>query len=245
MRLTTLGYWGAYPSANEATSGYLLQTDKGNVLLDCGSGVLAQLQNHIALEELDALVISHYHADHIADVYCLQYAVMILTQLGKRTKPLHIYAPAADQASFAKMGYSTYCQAVPIASGMRIDISGVSFSFVSTTHPVPCLAMRIEHDSGVIAYTADTQWNQDVVQLSQHADLLLAECSLYNEQYGQIRGHLTAGEAGQLAAQAGVKKLVLTHLPHYGDHRKLVGQAAEQYQGPIELASGGAVYEVV
>ncbi|MBO8163619.1 MAG: MBL fold metallo-hydrolase [Brevibacillus sp.] len=239
MQITTLGYWGAYPSANEATSGYLLQAGGHNILLDCGSGVLAQLQNHIPLERLDAVCLSHYHADHLADLFCLQYATMILMKTGKRTKPLDIYAHEEDREMFDKLTFGSYCQAHPISADSSVTIGGASFSFARTTHPVPCLAMRIEYGGRVIGYTADTEWNEEVVQLCDQADLLLAECNLYDEQYGAVRGHLTAGEAGKLAAQTKAGKLILTHLPHYGDHQQLIRLAAASYKGPIELACTG------
>ena len=82
IKITTIGWWGAYPSANDATSGYLLQSGNLNVLIDCGSGVLARLQNYIDLERLDAVVLSHYHWDHIADIGCLQYASRVLMEAG-------------------------------------------------------------------------------------------------------------------------------------------------------------------
>ncbi|WP_126425454.1 MBL fold metallo-hydrolase [Brevibacillus marinus] len=244
MKLTILGYWGAYPSAAAATSGYLLESAGAKILLDCGSGVLAQLQHHIALEELDALVLSHYHADHLADVFCLQYATMILMQLGKRKKPLRIYAPQAVRECYRRMEYGAYCEARPIADGLSLEIAGLRFSFVRTRHPVPCLAMRIASASGVLVYTADTAWDQRLLAHCKRADLLVAEASLYDEQYGQVEGHLTAGEAGKLAALADAQKLVLTHLPHYGDHQRLLQQAACHYQGTSELARTGAVYDL-
>ena len=70
MKITTIGWWGAYPDANEASSGYLLESEGYYVLIDCGSGVLSRLQNYIALQNLDAVVLSHYHWDHVADIGC-------------------------------------------------------------------------------------------------------------------------------------------------------------------------------
>jgi len=244
VKITTLGSWGAYPAAGSATSGYLLQADGRNILIDCGSGVLAQLQNHIALEELDAVVLSHYHTDHIADVFCLQYAVMILTQLGKRTKPLPIYAHTEDSAMFAQLTYGAYCEAQPISAGETLRLGAITFAFASNVHPVPCLAMRIEHVGRTIVYTADTGWNDALVPFCRDADLLVAECSFYNEQLGTIPGHLTAGEAGMLAAQSGAKRLVLTHLPQYGDHRQLLAEAGESYAGDVSLTYSGDVFTV-
>lgn len=244
MKLTTLGSWGAYPAALSATSGYLLEAGGKRILLDCGSGVLSRLQQHIPLEQLDAVVLSHYHTDHIADVYCLQYAIMILTQLGRRQTPLDIYAPVVDEQQFASLTYGEYCRPHPISSNNPLEIAGIAFRFANSIHPAPCLSMRVEFGGRTLVYTADTEWSDEVADLSRDAHLLLCECSLYNEQYGQIGGHLTAGEAGRLAASAGAGQLVLTHLPHYGDHQQLVQQAKETFTGPVALTYTGDSFEI-
>lgn len=244
VKLTTLGSWGAYPAALSATSGYLLEAGGKRILLDCGSGVLSRLQQYIALEQLDAVVLSHYHTDHIADVYCLQYAIMILSQLGEREAPLDIYAPAVNEELYASLTYGEYCRAQPISSSEPLEIEGIVFKFADNIHPVPCLSMRMEYDGRTLVYTADTEWSDNVAELSRGADLLLCECSLYNEQYGQIGGHLTAGEAGRLAGEAGAGQLILTHLPHYGDHHQLVKQAEQSFTGPVALTYTGDRFDI-
>lgn len=235
MKWTIIGYWGAYPEQNEATSGYLLQTSGQNILIDCGSGVLAQLQNVINLEDLDAVILSHYHADHMADVFALQYAAMILHQLGKRKEPLKIYAHDKDE-SFAKLTYKHYCVAEPIHDQTVLTFGPAKITFQETIHPAYCLAMRIQEDERSITYTADTEWSVPLVQFARQSSLLVSETSLYDEQFGMVPGHLTAGQVGQLAGQAQVKELCLTHLPHYGDHEQLIAEARAHFNGPISLA---------
>ena len=97
MKITIIGCHGAYPDQNQATSGYLIETENVRVLLDCGCGVISQIQNYILLEELDAVVITHYHPDHCSDLGCLQYAAMILMQFGKRKKPLAVWGPGEKE----------------------------------------------------------------------------------------------------------------------------------------------------
>jgi ribonuclease BN (tRNA processing enzyme) len=96
--------------------------------------------------------------------------------------------------------------------------------------------MRIENRDRVLVYIADTGWTDALVRIANRADLLLCEASLYDEFQGRIPGHLTAGEAGKIAAAAGVQHLVLTHLPHFGDHKELIHQAGRTFSGKIELA---------
>ena len=212
-------------------------------MLDCGSGVLALLQNYIKLEHLDAVVISHYHWDHIADIGCLQYATRVLMDLEKRQKPLQIYGHTrADH--FSSLNYLTYTQAQEIGANGKLDIGDFTFQFSQNVHPDPCLSMRIQKDNRTVVYIADTEWSDDLVAIARDADLLMCESSLYDEFLGMIPGHLTAGQAGAIATAAGVKRLILNHLPHFGDHHQLVEQAREKFNGPVELATTGRVLEL-
>ena len=243
IKITTVGWWGAYPSANEATSGYLLQSGNLNVLIDCGSGVLTLLQNYIDLEQLDAVVLSHYHWDHIADIGCLQYASRVLMDLGKRINPLVIYGHTEDE-HFNRLSYLSYCEAHGYDTGSGLKLGALDFTFSRNVHPDPCFSIRIEKSEKALVYIADTEWTDNLVKIAQGADLLLCESSLYDEYIGRIPGHLTSGEAGAVAAAGGVKRLVLNHLPHFGDHRLLVEQARKKFNGPVELAETGKAWEL-
>ncbi len=243
IKITTVGWWGAYPSANEATSGYLLQSGNLNVLIDCGSGVLTLLQNYIDLEQLDAVVLSHYHWDHIADIGCLQYASRVLMDLGKRMNPLVIYGHTEDE-HFNRLSYLSYCEAHGYDTGSGLKLGALDFTFSRNVHPDPCFSIRIEKSEKALVYIADTEWTDNLVKIAQGADLLLCESSLYDEYIGRIPGHLTSGEAGAVAAAGGVKRLVLNHLPHFGDHRLLVEQARKKFNGPVELAETGKAWEL-
>jgi ribonuclease BN (tRNA processing enzyme) len=212
-------------------------------LLDCGSGVLTLLQNYIQLEHLDAVVLSHYHWDHTADIGCLQYASRVLMDLGKRQKPLRIYGHSED-GHFAGLKYLTYTEAQALDPTGKLEIGSLGFTFSRNVHPDPCFSMRIEKDTKLLVYIADTEWTDDLVEIARDADLLLCESSLYDEYLGMIPGHLTAGEAGAIAAAAGVKHLVLSHLPHYGDHRVLLEQAGKKYNGPVFFWLSGS-YRVI
>ena len=105
MKLTIIGPWGGYPKANEASSGYLLEHHGFHLLIDCGSGVLSKLQTIIEPENLHGLIISHYHADHIADIGVLQHARLIQSFLGKKVDNLPIYAHNLNQQEFSKLTY--------------------------------------------------------------------------------------------------------------------------------------------
>ena len=238
IKLTIIGWWGAYPGAGQATSGYLLQTGKNNILLDCGSGVLEKVQSYLDLEQIDAVVLSHYHHDHVADLGCLQYAARVLMDLGKRANPLEIYGHAEDH-HFANLSYHDFTVGRAITTQTPLQLGEAVFSFWPNVHPDPCYSMRIESRGKVLAYISDTQWDDGLVEAARGADLLICESSLYDEYKGVVGGHLTAGEAGTIAREANVKRLVLSHLPHFGTHTDLLTQAGGVFNGPVDLAETG------
>ena len=243
MKITIIGWWGAYPDAGEATSGYLLESEGFTVLIDCGSGVLARLQKYTTLQAVDAVVLSHYHSDHAADIGCLQYAARILMDLKQRKQPLKIYGHAEDN-NFDSLNYFQYSTGYAVDSETNLQLGPFKFSFCRNIHPDPCYSMRIEVNNLVFVYISDTGFTNDLIEFASKADLLLCESSLYDEYQGRIPGHLTAGEAGRIADAAGVRQLVLTHLPHFGNHSTLVEQARKKYNGAVELATTGKCWQL-
>jgi ribonuclease BN (tRNA processing enzyme) len=207
-------------------------------LLDCGSGVLAQLFRHMSVEQLDAAVLTHYHADHVADLGCLQYSALIATQLGKMNRPLPIYGHDRSE-QFLKLSYGSYTEGRKIQEGEEAEIAGMCFWFQGTVHPEYNLAIRIEAEGKQLVYTGDTAFDERLADFAKNCDLLICESSLYEGQTGDKIGHCTAPEAGKIAQMSGAKSLVLTHLPHYGDVDMMLQQASQTYAGPIQLARAG------
>lgn len=245
MELTVIGCWGAFPEANEACSGYLLSVEGKNILLDCGSGVLSVLANYLSFEQLDAIVISHYHADHMSDIYSLQYAQKILMKMGKRKQPLYIYGHNHSNV-FHTLNYKDSSIAVPIDTSNSNEIYGCSFEFLKTKHQETAYAMKIESKGKKIVYTSDTGWTEGLIHFARDADLLICEASLFNHQKDLNPGHLTAGEAGRLASASNAKKLLLTHFPHVGDIKQLREQAGNEYKDEthIMMAERGKIIQI-
>ncbi|MEK3989149.1 MBL fold metallo-hydrolase [Robertmurraya sp. FSL R5-0851] len=244
MKLTTIGFWGGYPKANEASTGYVLEHNGFKLLIDCGSAVLSKLQNYYQPEELDAVVLSHYHADHIADIGALQHARLIQGFLGSQMNTLPIYAHDGDAHEFSKLTYKTITKGIAYDPNAELKVGPFTIQFLLTKHPVPCYAMRFEVDGKALVYTADTSFIEDFVSFSEGADVLLCECNFYANQDGSGAGHMNSFDAGKLAARANVKQLVLTHLPHYGELQQLVDEAKQHYNGPTGLAYTGQVIEI-
>lgn len=239
MKLTIVGFWGGYPKVNEASTGYLLEHEGFKLMVDFGSGVLARLQNFVQPEELDALVLSHYHPDHIADIGVLQHARLIQGFLGKKSPQLPIYGHSQDKQEFAKLTYKNITKGIAYDPAKKLNIGPFTISFLSAVHPVPCYAMRIEAGGKSMVYTADTSFKEEFIPFAFGADLLLSECNFYADQDGKGAGHMNSVDNGNLAEGADVKQLVLTHLPHYGEIDQLVSEASAVFNGPVTLAREG------
>ncbi|MBM4764180.1 MBL fold metallo-hydrolase [Bacillus sp. B15-48] len=239
MKLTVIGCWGGYPKKNEASSGYLLEHNGYNLLIDCGSGVLSKLQNYLQPQQLDAVLLSHYHPDHNADIGVLYHARLIQGLLGTKPPTLPIYGHQLDEREFANLTYKKITKGVAFDPEKTLQVGPFTVSFLQTVHPVPCFAMRVEAAGKVLVYTADTSYKEEFIAFSKQADLLLCECNFYGNQSGKGAGHMNSFDAGNLAAAAEVQQLILTHLPHYGDTNQLVIEANQKYNGPTQLASEG------
>ncbi|MDP4083921.1 MAG: MBL fold metallo-hydrolase [Bacillota bacterium] len=236
MKLTVIGFWGGYPKRNGASSGYLLEHNGFQLLLDCGSGVLSKMQNILQPEELNAVLLSHYHPDHIADIGVLQHARLIQGLLGSGMTNLPIYGHHFNQTEFTKLTFKEVTKGVAYVPEEALTVGPFQVTFLKTNHPVPCYAMRISADGKTIVYTGDSSFKAEFIDFSKNADLLLCECNFYGHQDGKSAGHMTSTEAGKLAEQASVKQLILTHLPQYGHLPDLVSEASKEYSGIVALA---------
>lgn len=234
MKLTIIGCYGAYPPPSGATSGYLIEDGDTKVLIDCGSGVLAKLQERVPLNVLDGLVLTHYHQDHCADLGCLQYAVMIDTQLGRRCKPFCTWGPG----DVSRLTYKHYCNGNSYTDAPVFQIGTLTFYVTRNVHDVDCYTIKVVDTQGAaLVCTGDTAYFPELSEVAYGADCFLCESSFYKEQAALAQHHLTAEQAGQIAADAHVKRLILTHLPHYGELEQLIIQAQTAYSGSISIAT--------
>jgi ribonuclease BN (tRNA processing enzyme) len=238
MKITVLGPWGAYPKAGEATAGYLLEFENEKILIDCGSGVLAQLQKYTKLSELTAVIISHTHFDHVADLGCLQYACLIDTDLGLRTSTLSIFA--ADESNNKQYQAMMGTEIRTISVEEALIIQGHQFTFFKTFHGAYCLAVKVQSPYKTIVYTADTFYDEALVPFCANADLVIAETS-FNKSITDAKkyGHMNSIDVGTLAQKANIGSVILTHLPHFGELDRLAQEVGEIYKGEIELGYCG------
>ncbi len=244
LNIIPIGIWGGYPNKNEATSAFLIEQDGFRCLVDCGSGVLAAVQNYTKLSDLDAVIISHYHPDHVADIGVLQHAAMVGMQLKEWETPLLIYAHDRDPEEFEKLSYKGVTEGRAIQETETLELGPWQVSFCETIHPVYCLALKFTSNGKSVVFTADTSWKEELIGFSEGADLLVAESNLYEKYLGIIQGHLSGSQAGELAERAGAKRLLLTHLPQYGELNEILDAAKSSYSGKVEFAAIGERYEI-
>ncbi|PKM82962.1 MAG: MBL fold metallo-hydrolase [Firmicutes bacterium HGW-Firmicutes-14] len=255
MKLTVLGCWAPYPRAGGACSGYLLEDGGENILVECGNGVLSNLQKYIDFRRLDAVIISHWHPDHYMDLYCLRHAISGARRLEPQMKPLPLFAPGVPEETFTKIShYKDSFQVTPVERLPATQVNGISvyetfigrirISFTGTDHPMPAYAMRFEAN-GKLFYSADTRWNDNLADFASGVDLALCEASVIEEDrdYTSV-GHLTARQAGSLARAACAGQFMATHFwPEY-DLETIRAEAESGFKDKTILAREGLEVQV-
>ncbi|MFQ6323719.1 MBL fold metallo-hydrolase [Lactococcus garvieae] len=236
MKLTALGVWGGYPTRDAGTTSYLLQSEEGfNLLLDAGSRAVTELEHELSPNDLDTIILSHYHEDHIADLGALRQYRQLQTV---KPEMLPIYGHQENEYEFSKLSLENVSEGIAYDVKNGTSVGPFDIQFLKTVHPVICYAMRIvERATGqVLIYTGDTGYFAELVDFSKDADILLADVYFFKDK-AKMPNHLSSVEAGEIAAQANVKKLILTHLPQVGDLQVLREEAQEAAGNiPVDLA---------
>lgn len=248
LRFEVLGFAGAAPLQGGCPA-YLLQDEQTAVLLDCGPGTLERLWRRGALDRVDAIVISHMHADHIADL--LFYAGEMVRRVLTRRPALYVPAPGGRDllvrldAVFARdeQAPSRFDEAFELMeyrADDKLSIGGLTFDFAPTAHAQPCFAVRVTNGSTTIVYGADGSPAQAGLALAAKSDLLVLEATFVDEETeAAAHGHMTAAQAGELAARAGATRLLLTHTIAGTPEQALLDAARRGFPGEVELAHEG------
>jgi ribonuclease BN (tRNA processing enzyme) len=255
VRLTVIGCSGSYPGPDSPASCYLLEAEHDDgtgsrtwrVLLDLGSGALGALHKYVDPLSVDAVLLSHLHADHCLDL-CGYYVLRKYHPDGPQP-PLPVWGPGGTAGRMAR-AYD-----LPEDPGMRkefdfrtyddvVRIGPFSVVAVPVVHPVEAYGLRVTVGEASLAYTGDTGPCAALDRLAAGADLLLAEASFRDGDDNPPEIHLTGADGGSLAARAGVGRLVITHIPPWFDPDDLLAEAHAVWDGPAELARAGTVFEI-
>ena len=238
LRLTVLGTDGSYPGPGGACSGYLLRGVGVTLWVDAGSGTMANLQRHVGLGDVDAVVLSHEHIDHWGDVEGFHVActygeqkrqgIPVFATVGVRRKTTHKLEPTFEWRI--------------VADGSEAVVGGLRLRFSRTDHSVEALALRVDGDGSSFLYSADTgpRWTPGPLG---DVDLFLCEASYNSEKVG-APVHLTAAQAGELARSVGARRLVLTHFWPTVDRARSGEEAAATFGAPVEIAAPNEEYHL-
>jgi ribonuclease BN (tRNA processing enzyme) len=241
--LTIVGCAGSFPGPASPASCYLVEAAGFRLLLDLGSGALGALQRYAGLYDLDAICLSHLHADHCLDLCA--YAVARYHRPAGPAPRLPVYGPAGTAermiACYGAAGSDAMTESFEFAelTPGTIEIGPLRVTAALMSHPVQTFGFRLEHSGRALAYSADTGETTALVDLARGADLLLCEASFLDGPDLPAGLHLTARQAGQHAARAGAGQLVLTHLVPWNDQRRTADEAGAAFTGPLVMAASG------
>lgn len=237
--LTVLGCDGSFPGPGGACSGYLLTTADTRVWLDCGSGTLANLQQHVAMEAVDAVVVSHEHPDHWTDLE--SFGVACRWALGRTGVP--VFAPRGLQGLTRIGSAADVFEWHDIGHGDQVTIGSLRFSFSQTDHPVTTLAARVEGAGRSLGYSADSGPGWELAALGPGLDVALCEATFLSDKEGTVQ-HLSARQAGRTARAAGAERLIITHLTPRVDPAAARAEAETSYGREVTVAAVGDEFEV-
>jgi ribonuclease BN (tRNA processing enzyme) len=255
IRITILGKSPAWQDAGGACSGYLLRYGGRTVVLDCGNGVFAKLRAQIPYEQVDELIITHLHADHMVDLVPFAYALFYGPKLREGRPVLHA-PPGAREA------WRSLCSAFGTETlledafdlreydpAAELAIEGARVRFQLVPHFIETYAAEVQLDGEAerFVFSADCGPNEELVEFARGADLLLIEAAregVPGEAPDPSAGHLSGEQAGAIGRRAEVRRLVVTHYSDQLDAAKVRANVEAAYGGPVEMAVEGATYEV-
>ncbi len=252
MRLTVVGSSGSYPGPDSPSSCYLLEAEHDGrvwrILLDLGNGSLGALHKYADPLTVDAVFLSHLHADHCLDL-CGYYVMRKYHPTGEQPR-IPVWGPAGVASRLAR-AYD-----LPEDPGMTeqfdfreydavpVDVGPFTVKPVAVVHPVPAYALRVSADGRTLTYSGDTAPCEAFDLAAAEADLLLAEASFRVGHDDPPDIHLNGRDVGRTATAAGVGRVLLTHVPPWHDPQRALDEARTSWEGPLDLAVPGMVVEV-
>ena len=248
FQLTPIGTSPAWYNPGEPTSGFLLEADGFRALIDCGAGVIARYLDLYGVDRpIDAVVLTHVHADHCIDLVPLTYGLstgslqhwnpQLWLPPGARERLGRLLSTWDQDDTFLTDNYDV--REYDIVSGF--DVGPFAFSAMRVPHYIECFALRADHGDFSFGYTADLGPRSDIATFMSGVDVLLAEAAMSEDRdlSAEDRGHITAREAGEIAQTAGAHALLLTHIPQENGFDRALEEARAAFSGNVALARSG------
>lgn len=236
MKIRCLGCSGAYPTIHNGTTSFVVSSNNGyHLLLDAGSGSAMALSEVMEVGELSAVILTHDHPDHTADIGIYQHLFKLHPSSVSRTQPIPIYVhPNSVMSTIVKS--DTHSELHFFVPTKPLLLGDFEITFCRTVHPIECYAVRIkEYSTGeVFVFTADSAWHEPLIEFCQEADLLLIDVA-FSDEIGTNLIHFTAKEAGELANLANVRKVIATHLMPTANHANIMEQLRQSLNDTIKL----------
>jgi ribonuclease BN (tRNA processing enzyme) len=249
MRVRVVGSSSSVPRPGRACSCHLIRARGTNLLLDIGTGSLANLRIVMDYPDLDGIIVTHMHADHFLDLIPLRYGLKYGPLLRDDRMPVYLPPGGEKQlrafaATFAPEGPDDFLDEVFEIHEYDPDgvlgIGHLSVTFAKTIHYIDAYAVRVERDGASVCYSSDTAPCERVEDLAHGCSIFLCEAALgLAAEAGPVRGHLSAIEAGEMAHRAGARRLVLTHYGTEFAPGELEEAARSVYHGPCAVADDG------
>jgi ribonuclease BN (tRNA processing enzyme) len=252
MQITVVGSGTVVPSLQRRQSCVVVRAGGQTLVFDLGSGaVRGMLRADLDPFAVDRIFFTHFHPDHTVGAVPLLFAINYGAE-EKRTRPLHVAGPEPFVRFWDSLmkvwgewmagDYATLVSELPHECPSPIELAGCRLSWAPAEHRPESIAYRLDSESGSFVYTGDTEYSESVVRLAHGADTLLIECAFPED--APVPGHLTPSDVARTASEAGVSRLILTHLYPAVDTDSLPSEVARGYGGEILLAEDGLQFSV-
>ncbi|MBR6737675.1 MAG: MBL fold metallo-hydrolase [Clostridia bacterium] len=207
MKITVLGKYGPFPRANGATSGYLLKGEKTNAVIDMGSGTLSRLLNAISIKDLNFVILSHLHFDHISDIFPLSYALNF-----QKNKKVNLYLPNCDLPVLEVIKGLNAFNIIFVEEGKVYNEGEFTFSFYEVKHPVKAYGVKITNGTRTLAYTGDSVYVENLKNLVDGANLIIADGAFLKEVHNDKLPHMSIAQAVSLERFSKGAKVMVSHI---------------------------------
>jgi ribonuclease BN (tRNA processing enzyme) len=255
VQVTVLGKSPAFADVGGACSGYLVQEGATTLVMDIGNGVFGKLRGATDYTQVDAVVVSHMHADHSLDLVPFAYALIYPPEGRVREEPVRLMVPEGGRDQLRRVvgtwgGEELIEDAFALeeyAGGDTLEVGDLRIRTCAVPHYLPntnALELSPAAGGGRVTYGADHGPADDLVAFARDTDLLMIEATLKAPEPSGTRGHITAREAGEHGRRAGARRLVVTHVSDLIDPAWVRAEAEAGFGGPVTIAAEGDVYVV-